>query len=204
MKKGIILFQKNMIHGKVKTRLAKTVGNEKALAYYQQMVMHTYDVVYSMDVDVFVFFSDFIDTVPYNFKTHLQHGKDLGERMFNAFQYLQIKGYDQILILGTDCMDLETVHLKEAFAHLLITDYVIGPAKDGGYYLLGLKELNRDIFLNKTWSHNKVLEDTLQELEKMNASVHLLETLNDIDDYEDLLEYHSKQVVKNKNLELYN
>src|SRR5690606_4157743 len=104
-------------------------------------------------------------------------GENLGERMLNAFSE-NLSNYDKIIIIGSDIHELKPEHIEQAFKKLDTHDIVIGPAKDGGYYLLGLKLLNSNIFRNKNWGTSTVLEKTLEDLK--NENVHLLEVLNDI------------------------
>ena len=98
-------------------------------------------------------------------------------------------GYQKVIIVGSDLLDLKIDHINDAFEKLNNHDVVIGPAKDGGYYLLGLSKIQACIFQNKPWSKANLLEVTLKELGQKNVSFTLLETLNDIDTFEDLKDY---------------
>ena len=185
---ALIIFVRNPELGKVKTRLAKTIGKENALSIYNQLLLHTMNTTETLECDLFVFYDTIIndddiwkDTI-YNKKT--QFGNNLGERMKNAFQELFNLGYKNCIIVGSDLFDLQAKHIKEAFDKLEKNDVVIGPAEDGGYYLLGLKKMVPALFSNKNWGTQTVLKDTLNDLVKF--SVDLLETLNDIDTFEDL------------------
>ena len=89
-----------------------------------------------------------------------------------------------MIIIGSDLYHLEAKHLIEAFDHLESNDFVLGPASDGGYYLLGMKQMYSKLFLNKQWGTSSVLHDTLKDIKS--SSVNLLEELNDIDTYDDL------------------
>ena len=120
------------------------------------------------------------------FEKHLQNGADLGERMQNAFAEAFARGQQRVLIIGSDCVELETYMIKEAFAVLENNDVVIGPAKDGGYYLLGMRKFYPTLFENKPWSSEDLLMDTIIDLKKLNAPYYLLKTLSDIDHVEDL------------------
>src|SRR5690606_37115102 len=99
-----------------------------------------------------------------------QKGNDLGERMLNAFSQ-NLRNYDKVIIIGSDIYELKTEHIEQAFHKLNNHDVVIGPAKDGGYYLLGLKSLKPEIFKNKNWGTSSVLKNTIQDLK--NENVHL-------------------------------
>ncbi len=111
--------------------------------------------------------------------------------MQNAFAESFKSGYEKVLIVGSDLYDLSPKHLEEAFDKLDANDVVMGPAKDGGYYLLGMKNLEPNIFENKNWGAATVQQDTLKDLK--NKSVFLLEALNDIDVYDDIKDYEAFQ-----------
>lgn len=187
-KKALLIFTRNPELGKVKTRLAKTVGDESALNIYKFLLNHTVEITKDLNVDKYVFYSDEIhrdDIWDSNFfRKKLQSGADLGERMKNSFSEIFGMGYEKAVIIGSDMFDLDKIDLNTAFEALQTNQYVIGPATDGGYYLLGMKEINSKIFQNKTWGTNSVLESTLEDLKKERYI--LLEERNDIDYYEDL------------------
>jgi rSAM/selenodomain-associated transferase 1 len=184
----LIIFTRNIQLGKCKTRLAKTVGAEIALKIYTFLVDHTVAISKGLPIHKWVFYSEqlevgdrFDDRV---FEKHGQDGFDLGERMLNAFSIGFAKGFEKIVIIGSDIYDLREDDLKLAFEALENSDYVLGPAKDGGYYLLGMKALNRRLFDRMPWGTDKVLEKTLCALEDQNVT--LLDTRNDVDVYEDI------------------
>lgn len=184
----IIVFTRNPELGKVKTRLAKTIGNDAALKIYKQLLKHTEKIVRRNDADKAIYYSvkvrtnDIWDNTYY--QKYQQQGEDLGLRMLHAFKNGFHKGYEKIIIIGSDLFDLNETHLNTAFKILDTNDIVIGPAIDGGYYLLGMNKLHQTIFENIAWSTEHVLKDTLKKLE--NETVFLLEALNDIDTFEDL------------------
>ncbi len=185
---ALIIFQKNETLGKVKTRLAASVGDQKALEIYQLLIEYTHAQVKALDVDCFIFYSDFIPEDKKKsdqFSFRVQSGKDLGDRMKNAFESIFSEGYEKVAIIGTDCADLTQSHLKKAFDSLDKFDAVIGPALDGGYYLFGMKKLIPKIFNDITWSSEQVFEQTVQKLNSHNLTLALLEPLNDIDQLED-------------------
>lgn len=188
-KSALIIFQKNSILGKVKTRISIDVGDEAAMEIYQQLVRHTHDVCGSVPVQKFLFYSDFIpDDISgfsKDYQFEVQSGNDLGSRMENAFQKLFAKGYEKIIILGTDCGELQSRIVVQAFECLDTHEVVIGPARDGGYYLLGMKKMIADLFKEIPWSSEKVLFMTMEKLERQNISYELLEILSDVDRIED-------------------
>ncbi len=192
-KQAIIIFTRNPELGKCKTRLAKTIGNEAALNIYKYLLEHTAQITAAVNVDKFVFYSEQIvhhdlwnDAI---FNKKMQQGQNLGARMEHAFLELFQQGYNKIVIVGSDLLDLNTDIINEAFYKLDNNDVVFGPAKDGGYYLLGLSKMQPCIFSNKPWSEANLLEVTLKELGLKNVSLTLLKTLNDIDTFEDIKDY---------------
>lgn len=195
-KNALIIFTRNPELGKCKTRLAQTIGNEAALNIYKHLLNHTSCITKNVNADKFVFYSenmienDIWDTSTFTKK--LQKGNDLGERMMNAFTEIFNLGYHNVIIIGSDLLDLNTEIIDEAYNNLETLNYVIGPAKDGGYYLLGMNTLNTILFENKIWGSSSVLKNTLEDLQS--KSVFLLEELNDIDTFEDITPYNELKI----------
>ncbi len=187
-KKALIIFTRNPELGKCKTRLAATIGNENALSVYKLLLKHTADFSSKVSADRYVFYSERIhkDDLwnPNIFRKKLQSGNDLGERMENAFKELFELGYEKVIIVGSDIYDLHSQDVEDAYNAIGNNDFVIGPAEDGGYYLLGMKNLKPELFKDKNWGTNTVLKDTLKDLE--NEKVLKLPIKNDIDVYEDI------------------
>ena len=187
----LIIFTRNPILGKVKTRLAKAVGKKTALNIYLFLLQKTKEVTQNIHCDKVIFYSqeilenDLWDTTTY--KKELQVGKHLGAKMNHAFETSFKDKYHKVVLIGSDLYDLEASHIEEAFEKLEKKDVVIGPATDGGYYLIGLKKTYPEIFQNKNWGTSSVRKDTLKNLEKVD--VHLLPMLNDVDVIEDI-EHH--------------
>jgi rSAM/selenodomain-associated transferase 1 len=119
------------------------------------------------------------------YQKRIQSKGDLGEKMQAAFELIFAMGYTNCIIVGSDLFDLKSELIETAFIELQKNNVVLGPAEDGGYYLLGLKELNKSLFKNKDWSTSTVFADTMKDLETQ--KIHLLPTLNDIDTFEDLI-----------------
>jgi rSAM/selenodomain-associated transferase 1 len=188
--KLLIIFYRNPELGKVKTRLAAAVGDEKALAIYLKLATHTREVTLASDFDRVVYYSHHVDTEDNwqenSFHKKLQVGNDLGIRMYNAFENAFRDGYAHVCIIGTDCLELTSEILSAAFEQLKAHDVVIGPARDGGYYLLGMKQLHKDLFANKEWSTNTVAKRTIVDFQNLNLTYSKLATLSDIDREEDL------------------
>lgn len=184
----IMVFVRNSELGRVKTRLAKSIGDQAALETYKILSKHTSKIINEIDSDQLIFYSDKIQDndvwTATNCKKQIQTKGDLGQKMLAAFQYGFSLGYQKILIIGSDLYSLRPKHIESAFEQLENYDVVIGPALDGGYYLLGLNFIIPKIFKQKQWSTSSVLKETLSDLKEFN--VNLLEPLNDIDTYADL------------------
>jgi uncharacterized protein len=189
-KQLLIVFIKNPILGKVKTRLAASLGDQKALRVYKKLLDHTLRITGNLEYDKIVYYSDFVpeqdEWLSAGFKQGLQIGQDLGQKMENAFEEGFRTGYSRILIIGSDCFELTSYHISKAFDNLENSNVVLGPAADGGYYLLGMTELFENVFENKKWSTDSVLHDTIKNLTDSNIKFNLLEQLNDIDTESDL------------------
>jgi rSAM/selenodomain-associated transferase 1 len=182
----LIVFVKNIILGKVKTRLAKTVGDKKAFEVYKQLVDITEECSLKVKSDKHIYFSDVVISSKWNSELKfVQQGKNLGERMFNAFNYGFSNGYEKVILIGSDLPEISPSVINKGFSELEKKDVVFGPAEDGGYYLVGMKKPQKFIFENKPWSKPELLNLTLVELGKQDVSFSLLQTLNDIDTFED-------------------
>lgn len=190
MKRLLIIFYRNPELGKVKSRLADTIGEERALAIYLLMAAHTRQISLPVKVDRVVYYSQFIDTednwLNNDFQKRLQHGVDLGEKMKKAFEESFDSGYESVCIIGTDCLELTAEVLARAFEILNHEDAVLGPAADGGYYLLGMKRFIPEVFDKKKWSTDSVCNDTIDDFKRLAYRYQLLPMLHDIDSESDL------------------
>jgi len=191
----LIIFTRNPEPGKVKTRLATDVGDITAFKIYNFLLEHTVSVTKNLAVSKEVYYSEGIaqndiwETEIFTKK--LQQGEGLGERMKNAFEEGFKNGYQNIIIIGSDLYDLQREDLEKAFQLLQEKHAVIGPATDGGYYLLGMNQLLPEVFENKKWGTSSVLEDTLKNLKGKNIG--LLEARNDVDYYSDIKDHKDFQ-----------
>lgn len=186
----LMVFIKNPRLGRVKTRLAKSIGEVQALAVYKDLLRLTKSVTDPLQVTKQLWYSSFIDHKdiwPNDiYDKRLQKGPDLGKRMQYAFQRSFDESFEKAVIIGSDCSALTTDIIRQAFQALDNHRVVIGPARDGGYYLLGMSQYYPDIFTDKSWSTPTVLTETIEQLQEQNISYTLLPKLNDIDTYKDL------------------
>ena len=205
---ALIIFIKNLVQGKVKTRLAAKLGDDKAFEIYQMLLAHTFNITNSLNCDKYVFYSDFIeqhdDWSKHGYTQILQRGNSLGKRMQNAFSQLVEcnnsfdRNYDRAVIVGSDCAELQSFIIEDAFKALNKVDVVVGPASDGGYYLLGLKKMYEDLFRDIRWSTSTVLNETLAVCAAKGLSVHLLPILNDIDEEDDWIKFLEQQSISHE------
>lgn len=186
----VIVFVKNILLGKVKTRLAESIGDYGAFEVYKELVDITEQETSRLqNADVQIYFSDVaIETKWEGRDKFVQQGDDLGARMKNAFANGFEQGYKRIIGIGSDLPDMNVGILEEAIQSLTDADTVFGPSADGGYYLLGMTKVHDCIFDNKVWSTNTVMQEALSELDQNGLSYSLLTELNDIDTLEDLQE----------------
>ncbi len=192
MKKAIIIFVRNPELGKVKTRLAATVGDEQALDIYCQLLNHTMQQASEIAADKFVYYHQQINADDIwngdGFYKKLQTGEGLGDKMKAAFDEIFKAGYNKIIIIGSDCLQLNSSIINAAFDLLDEHDTVIGPATDGGYYLLGMKKKYGFLFDNKAWSTGSVFDESIKDMQQHNLSTGVLPVLTDVDIEADWIE----------------
>lgn len=185
----LIVFAKYPEAGRVKTRLAKRIGTDAAALAYKGMVEAVLarvappDGAYSLTVhfdppEREADFRKWLSTVP---DWRPQCPGDLGQRLQAAFHHSFAQGVQRALVIGTDCTDLDSALLIEALARLGDHDVVLGPAEDGGYYLIGLKEEQPSLFEGIAWSSVRVLDQTCQRAMQAQLSLTCLPVLADID-----------------------
>lgn len=187
---AIIIFVRHPELGKVKTRLAATIGDEKALAVYEFLLEHTYKIVEHSTVPVYIYYADQIVQGDIwkgdGINKKLQRGEDLGEKMANAFREVLQQGCHRAVIIGSDCYELTVELIAQAFKMLQNADIVIGPAKDGGYYLLGMNAPFKNIFNGIEWSTDTVFTKTMDSISQNNYTFSLLTVLADVDTADDI------------------
>ena len=217
---ALILFLKYPEPGKVKTRLGAELGFELAAKLYELFIKQTFELAQNCSArQIFVAYEpldrkdEFAEFVPKKFAIFPQEGKNLGERMLNAFQDAFARGYKNVAILGSDSPTLPLENIDDAFEKLSKSDLVLGPAEDGGYYLIGLNKAHCGLFENIEWSSDSVLQLTIESAKKLQLSYELLPSWYDVDNKEtliravkdekngmikSLIEQHSKIVLKKR------
>ncbi len=154
------------------------------------LLAHTNTISKNLEADKYIFYEDFINTNDIwqndTYRKELQHGTNLGDRMKNAFDNLFKNGYEKVIIIGSDCYELTNDILNDAFYQLTKNDIVIGPANDGGYYLLGMNQFIPELFKDKKWSSESVFTDTVNQVKKINKKFYNLPLLSDVDEEKDI------------------
>ena len=185
----LIVFAKNKLYGKVKTRLAKTIGEDAAFKVYERLYHITEKESISVsNADVQVHYSHHIDAEAWlNHPKHIQKGETLGQRMKNAFDGGFKQGYTHIIGIGADLPEITAEIIDKAFEQLRSNDFVFGPAEDGGYYLVGMSNpAGMHVFENKPWSTPELMKLTEAEIHSKGKELCKLDMLNDIDTIDDL------------------
>ncbi len=208
---AIIIFGRYPHPGKVKTRLASSIGDDTAAEFYRLCAEHTFRQLtpFLSHSSIFFYCADSEDfslthewVTPYRFTTEIQSGSTLGERMRSAFDSAFQTGAKQVIIIGTDAPDISSEVLQTSVAALENADIVIGPALDGGYYLLGMKQPNKDLFGDIPWSTDTVFQATIEKAQSHHLTTQLLPVLTDIDTLEDLLAWRNTSSAES-NIELF-
>jgi len=193
----ILLFVKAPLLGRVKTRLSKVVGRHEAANLYKCFVSDTIAVLQQTDFAWRICYhppqaaNQMIEWLGPSFTYMPQHGNNLGARMADAFNTVFSEGIRSALIIGSDLPDLSTAIINEAFTSIETTASVIGPALDGGYYLIGF---NNNSFLPAAfedipWGTEDVYAKTLNIFQNHKVGYHPLPVCRDIDDYQDLVDF---------------
>ncbi len=188
----LLIFIKNPILGKAKTRIAKTVGDIEALRIYKELLNHTREISLKTSAQKHLYYSHFIDDkdewTNTEFQKFLQRGKGLGERMKHGFLSAFSSG-NRVVIIGSDCPQINENILNKAFLLLEENDVVFGPSLDGGYYLLGMNSHYPELFEEIPWSTENVLELSLEKCKEMQLTTAFLPRLSDVDYIEDWKKY---------------
>ncbi len=179
--------------GKVKTRLARTLGDEEALRIDRILLEKTRAAAQACSAVRCLLYSDFVDETddwgPQSFQKSIQHPGDLGQRMESAFQQAFEAGARKVVIIGSDCPELNGETLNQAFEALETADFVIGPVPDGGYYLIGMKQLETSVFREMEWSTEAVRAITTERILALGKTFTLLPMYGDVDTEEDWRNY---------------
>jgi uncharacterized protein len=203
----LIIFTRYPIVGQAKTRLIPALGASGAAALHRQMTAHTMVQVQNLQaiqkITATIYFagatepSEMARWLGCNWQYQQQVTGDLGRRMAQAFIDSFAVGMKRVVVMGTDCPGITAHILQAAFEQLSMNDVVLGPAIDGGYYLIGLRSMIPELFVDMPWSTDAVLSQTMEIAQKLNRSVALLPLLADVDRPADLPVWEKIQAVQN-------
>ena len=205
---ALAIMAKAPIAGTVKTRLVPPLTHDQTTDLYRAILADQLEHLKTLaSVDLYLAFtpSDAASLIqeiaPSSFRCFPQRGNDLGERMNAVFEALWSSEYSNIILIGSDLPALPLSFLQKAF-ELLATPgnrIVLGPSRDGGYYLIGMNQPTPEVFENMTWSHSQVLAQTMERLDAMSVKPELLPTWFDLDTLDDLKELQSNSDVTTRN-----
>ena len=190
----LLIFTRYPREGDVKTRLIPLLGKTGACTLHQEMTMHTLNQLGSYpylqvwyDGHCEKSMQDWLGA-EYSYKRQPAGG--LGEKMLYAFRKVFAKGEDKAILVGTDCPGINISHIEKAYSKLDLADVVIGPAEDGGYYLIGMKQADSRLFSGIHWGTDQVCEATVERARLAGLDTAFLETLADVDRPEDIHVWH--------------
>jgi rSAM/selenodomain-associated transferase 1 len=194
IKKKLLVFVRVPEVGRVKTRLVGTLSEECVCQLYKCFVEDILATLSNREYDISICYDppegrqQMISWLGSSFSFMPQRGVSLGERMENAFTAVFSEGVEQAVLIGSDLPDLDATIIDEAFEGLKNHDLVVGPAVDGGYYLIGFNagSFSPKIFHGIPWGTNQVFDITAALITKSNLSMHLLPKWQDIDTHDDL------------------
>ena len=190
MNNQLVIMAKRPALGQVKTRIAARVGEEKALAIYQRLLNHT--LQWAKQLHPVVYWTGSGDEPRHDFVSKEQTSGDLGMRMSEA-AFKELENADGVVIIGTDCPELDEAMVQEAYAHLTHCDVVLGPAHDGGYYLIGMRKHYPALFNEMPWSSEVVCEETILRCRRLSLSITMLPALSDVDEWDDIQDVVHRQ-----------
>jgi uncharacterized protein len=205
----LMVFMRYPEPGKVKSRLAAGIGRQPAADLYARLVRRTLGIAGDFkrargDLEILLFFDPpereeaVQQSYPGPWQFVPQAGCDLGERMAHAFRYAEGRGYRHAVLIGTDIADLKLLDLEEAFQALEEGQAVLGPAADGGYYLIGWNRPCDAVFQAQTWGSDKVYENTRDTFCQMGFTVKALKQRTDVDRSEDLSRLELRDLVRHR------
>ncbi len=193
----LLVFLKAPEPGRVKTRLAASVGPEKACEFYRELVetligrIEAYPRV-ELRVAPDEALVSVADWSRSGWEVLPQGDGSLGDRLARAFRDAFETALGPVMAIGSDCPEVTLEHLEEAQRSLRTHSVVLGPARDGGYWLIGLNRWIPELFYEITWSTESVLQETLDRAKQVGLTVDLLEELEDVDDWASWQRYRER------------
>lgn len=189
---ALIVFGRNPVRGTVKTRLGAELGPESAVALYRACLLDTLHSTRTLDVDLRLYLAPTKEAAdpavkPFDDNRLRQRGRGLGPRMSNAFDDTFAAGYERVVMIGSDIPNLPASYIESAFDMLVESRAVVlGPALDGGYYLVGLTEAHPEIFHDISYTRENVLSRTLARCALAGLRTATLDPWYDVDTFADV------------------
>jgi rSAM/selenodomain-associated transferase 1 len=189
MKAALIILVHDSVPCTVITGKVNTISETESVVVRHQLLLHTQHITMPLPADKFLFLNE--DGKDNSIWTNtgyikrMRRGRSAGEIMMHAFSTIFSLGYSEVVAIGSDSIETEINHLEQAFDYLSNYDVVIGPAQEGGFYLLGMKKMQPSLFKQKAWNTPVLLEQMLIDIAKLNLNYHLLQVLSDVDEEKD-------------------
>ena len=204
MREAIIIFTRVPLPGQTKTRLQNFLTKNQCAEIHKSFLKDIKNTCEKLNRDIFVFYTpkdkdDVLKNILGDkFKYKIQEGNGLGEKMYNAIEYVLDKKYKSCILIGTDIPYLKEDDLKKAFKILKEKDIVLGPTEDKGYYLIGMKKPIKTAFENVEYGYGNVLDNTITSIKFSNLTYGLTNKNIDIDEKEDLFYFYHE--IKKENV----
>lgn len=197
MKTALIILVHDSLPCIVKTGKVDTISESESVAMRHQLLTHTQRVTINLAADKFLFINEASAGNDVWKKgiyiKRMQRGRDTGEIMQNAFETVFSLAYSKVVMISSDSIETEPAHLVHAFDSLNNYDIVIGPAREGGYYLLGMKKMQSLLFKHKAWNTTVLLQQTLDDITRLRLTYHLQQVLNDVEEEKEKYLLHHRQ-----------
>jgi rSAM/selenodomain-associated transferase 1 len=201
----VIVYVRRPWPGRCKTRLASSIGWDEAAGVYARLVYGYLDrlIRAEMDVAIEIATASKLDTPFYAAAfpeciVRPQREGELGARMWSSFQATFREGAQRVVLTGSDIPDLSPRHIRQALSELDDASIVLGPASDGGYYLVAMRSPGEDIFGAIAWSSPQVLAQTLESAGRLGRKVALIEELDDLDNRSDYTRWHGQWIASTR------
>lgn len=208
MREAIIIFTRVPIPGQTKTRLQSFISKNQCAEIHKCFLRDIKHTCEKLKRDIFIFYTPGDkDNILKNIfgnkhKYKIQKGKDLGEKMYNAIEFVLEKKYNSCILIGSDIPYLKEDDLERAFSILRRKDIVLGPTEDKGYYLIGMKKPIKTVFENIEYGHGNVLDNTIESIKNSNLTYDLTNKNIDIDEKEDLFYFYDEIIKENLNKDM--
>jgi len=197
MKTALIILVHDSVPCTVKPGKLDTISEQESVAMRRQLLMHTQRVSIDLEADKFLFINESsAGNDVWNkggYIKRMQRGRSTGEIMLNAFETIFSMGYSKVVMISSDSIETEAIHLVHAFDNLNSYDIVIGPAQEGGYYLLGMKKMQPILFKHKAWNTAFLLQQTLDDIIHLRLTYHLQQVLNNVEEEKEEYLFHHRQ-----------